>query len=127
MGLFSWLKKKNHKSSKPPVSMDIQEFVKSSLIGVMAGIRDAQNEFSQANSAFAPLICPAWGPPLSDISGGTKGHADKIHELEFDLAITITESSSAKANGAAKVEVIGVYAGELGCSADSSGEQGLVA
>lgn len=127
MGLFSWLKKKNaNHPQKQPASMDIQEFVRSSIIGIMSGIQDAQNEFGQGNSAFAPLICPAWGPPLSDIGGSAKGHADKIHELEFDLAITVTEASSAKANGTTKVEVIGVYAGELGCSTDSSGKQSTI-
>ncbi len=106
--------------------MDIREFVKASIIGVMCGIRDAQNEFSQGNSAYDPLISPAWGPPLSDAGGSAKGHADKMHELEFDLAITVRESTSAKANGAAQVQVVGVYSGELGCETEAEGGQSTV-
>jgi len=104
-----------------PASMDIQEFVKASLIGIMSGIQEAQKEYSGRNSAYDPLICPASAPPLSDIGGGTKGHADKVHEIEFNLAITVTESSSSKAHGSAGVKVIGVYSGEMGAAAEASG------
>jgi len=122
-----WFKRKKQNTETPcTASMDIQEFVKASIIGIMSGIKEAQKEYDQGNSAFDPLICPAWGPPLSEIGGSAKGHADKIHELEFDLAIKISETSSAKANGSAKVKVIGVYSGELGCKAESSGIQSTI-
>ena len=128
MNIFSWFKRKkqNISSSSLPASMGIQEFVKASIIGIMSGIKEAQKEYDKGNSAFDPIICPAWGPPISDIGGSAKGHADKIHELEFDLAITITEASSTKANGSARVKVIGVYSGELGCLAESTGTQSTI-
>jgi hypothetical protein len=64
--------------------MAIEDFVYMSIRGIMTGIQKAQQEYSGENSAFAPLICPAWAPPLSDIGGSAKGHADKIHDLEQD-------------------------------------------
>lgn len=128
MNLFSWFKQKKH-STTPPSSqtpMDLEEFVKASLTGIMSGIRDAQKKYEGGNSAYDPIICPAWAPPTSDVGGSSKGHADRIHELEFDLAVTITESSSAKFNGAAKANVIGVYSGELGAAAESAGTQSTI-
>lgn len=125
--MFSWFKSKKQNIEIPcPHSMDIQEFVKASIIGIMSGIKEAQKEYDLGNSALDPLICPAWGPPLSENGGSAKGHADKIHELAFDLAITVSEASSAKAKGSGKVQVIGVYSGELGCKAESSGIQSTI-
>lgn len=118
---FRWFKREDRNVPNPPACMDIQEFVHASITGIMSGIRRAQKEYAAGNSAYAPLICPAWAPPISGIGGGAKGHADKMHELEFDLAITISNTSSARAHGEAGVQVIGVYTGDLGCSAESAG------
>jgi len=86
----------------------------------MSGIQGAQKKYLKENSAFVPLICPAWLPfPL----GSTKGHSDKIYELEFDLAVTLTENSSSKAEGKIGLAVVGVYEGKLGCSAESAGSR----
>lgn len=119
--LFSWFRRKECKNPPPQVSMEIPDFVHAALVGIISGIQRAQQEHVDGNSAFDPLICPAWGPPLSDLGGSAKGHADKIHEIEFDLAVTITSTSSSKAGGKAGSRVIGVYTGELECSAESAG------
>lgn len=118
----AWFKKKN--SAPIPIlhhSINIEEFVKASLVGIMSGIRGAQKEYQKNNSAYAPLISPSSTPPLSDISGGTKGCADKIYDLEFDLAVTIDESFSSKFTGASGIKVAGLYAGELGGVGESTG------
>lgn len=126
----SWFKREESKSNTsrycPQGSVDIQAFVQAAIVGIMSGIRGAQKEYTNGNSAFDPLICPAWGPPLSDLHGGTKGYADKIFELEFDLAITVAETSSSSASGKAGVAVMGVYEGNIGCTADSSGSQSTI-
>lgn len=106
--------------------MEIQEFVQTSIVGVMSGIRGAQNEYSNGNSAYDPLICPAWEPPTTDAGGSTRGHADKIHELEFDLAVTITESTSSRAGGKAGIKVIGLSSVDLGISAQSNGSHSTI-
>lgn len=87
--IFSWFRSKNDpretSCSPAPPMMNIEEFVQASIVGIMSGIRSAQKEYAQGNSAFDPLISPAWAPSTSDLGGSSKGHADKIHELEFDL------------------------------------------
>lgn len=109
--------KKTDSQNYAPV-LGIEEFVRESIVGVMSGIQGAQKKYSKENSAFAPLICPAWLPfPL----GNAKGHSDKIYELEFDLAVTLTENSSSKAEGKIGLTVVGLYKGKLGCSAESGG------
>jgi len=123
----SWFKKKTSTPIiTPQHSINIEEFVKASLVGIMSGIRGAQKEYQKNNSAYAPLISPAWAPPLSDLGGGTKGHADKIYDLEFDLAVTIDESSSSKFSGTSGIKVAGLYAGDLGVSGESKGSQSTV-
>lgn len=109
-----------------PVSMDVQEFVRASIVGVMSGIKKAQEEYANENSAYASLVCPAWAPPLSDIAGGTKGHADKIHELEFDLAVTIVSTSSLNSIGKVVVEVVGIGSSTLGYEDTEGVEQSRI-
>lgn len=58
---------------------------------------------------------------LSDLGGIAKVHADKIHEIEFGLAVTVTSKSSSKTGGKTGSQVVGYILGELECSAESSG------
>ncbi len=109
----TWFKSKNRKK---PDSIDIQTFVQASIVGIVSGIREAQKEYLNENSAFAPLICPAWLP-----EGSSRGHSDKIHELEFDLAVTLTETSSSTVKGKVGITVVGLDTGGIGCSAESAG------
>jgi hypothetical protein len=123
----SWFKKKS--SAHTPIphhSINIEEFVKASIVGIMSGIRGAQKEYQKDNTAYAPLISPSSAPPLIDIGGGTKGYADKIYDLEFDLAVTIDESSSSKFTGASGIKVAGLYTGDLGISGESTGGHSTV-
>lgn len=103
---FSFLKRKNNKKTDSQnhtlAYMDIHTFVQESIIGIVSGIQDAQKEYLKENSAFAPLICPAW---LSHSS--YEGHSDKIHELKFDLAVTLTETSSSTVQGKVGITVVG--------------------
>lgn len=122
--LCSLLRRKEKIKSIPvTASMNIEEFVQASIVGIMSGIRGAQKEYSQGNSAFDPLICPAWRPPVSDLGGSASGYADKVYELEFDLAITTTATTTATSSSSAEVKavvkVIGMYTGNIGISAKS--------
>lgn len=115
------------KSETTPTSlapMAIDDFVYMSIQGIMTGIQKAQQEYSGENSAFAPLICPAWAPPLSDIGGSAKGHADKIHDLEFDLAITVKAGTIA--GGKAVIGVIAGVQGKLIGSLENHNDQATV-
>jgi hypothetical protein len=100
--------------SAGPQTMNIEEFVQASMIGIMSGIRGAQKEYAEGNSAYDPIISPAWAPSTSDIGGSTRGHADKIHEFEFDLAITVSGSSALKTEGKAGVIVVGLSQADIG-------------
>jgi hypothetical protein len=104
--------------------MAIEDFVYMSIRGIMTGIQKAQQEYSGENSAFAPLICPAWAPPLSDIGGSAKGHADKIHDLEFDLAITV--KAGTVAGGKAEIGVIAGVEGKLLGTLENHNDQATI-
>lgn len=97
----SWFKKKSQPSTDiaplSPRSINIEEFVKSSVVGIMSGIRGAQKEYQEANSAYAPLICPAWGPALSDIAG-VYCHQFLQHKFAFNfLKQSLSLASSSRA------------------------------
>jgi len=66
------------------------------------------------------------GPGSIRLGGATKGYADKIYDLEFDLAVTIQKSSSSKFTGASEIKVAGLYTGDLGVSGESTGGHSTV-
>lgn len=111
-------------TSTSSAPMAIEDFVYMSIRGIMTGIQKAQQEYSGENSAFAPLICPAWAPPLSDIGGSAKGHADKIHDLEFDLAITV--KAGTVAGGKAEIGVIAGVEGKLLGTLENHNDQATI-
>lgn len=60
------------------------------------------------------------------LRGTVRRFTDAIHDLEFDLAVTVSSSSSSKAGGKAGIKVVEVYTGSLGAEAESSGKHEVV-
>lgn len=117
----SWFKKETP-TSKPTTirPMDIEEVVESSIIGIISGIQNTQKKFQTNSSSYGPLISPASVPSTSDLQGEMKGCADKLYDIDFDLAVTCNKSSS----GNFEVKVVGL--GGLGLSGETKRGQSIV-
>jgi hypothetical protein len=77
--------------------MELEFFVRSSLLQVMNGIRTAVDEYQVISNRISGggVISPAWG-----------GHVDQINrvkEVNFDIAVTATDKLEGQVGGGIKV------------------------
>lgn len=89
--------------------MDLRKFIAETLTQIIGGINDAQQnmlEFQKdENSDYtAPYVNPN---PASD-------HSKKLSDIEFDVAVTVSDGKSAEGGGG--LSVMGVSIGGKGAS-----------
>ena len=89
--------------------MDLRKFIAETLTQIIGGINDAQQnmlEFQKdENSDYtAPYVNPN---PVSD-------HSKKLSDIEFDVAVTVSNGKSAEGGGG--LSVMGVSIGGKGAS-----------
>lgn len=80
--------------------MNLQDFIKETLVEIMQGVRDAQQEIG-ANTSGEPATVT-----------GTIVGSNVLQQVDFDVAVTTTSESG----GGAKVSVLGIGAGMDGKS-----------
>ena len=81
--------------------MDLDEFIKQSIVDICHGIKNARDEIHEEMNNFP--IAPAF------IDG--KRHFDKLLEkIEFDICVTTTEEGSRKVGGGANIKVVSIGA-----------------
>ncbi len=102
--------------------MDLQTFISQSLGQIIAGIRAAQLEVAEKRTAAK--INPRGATVLSSQpSGRTQAHdlhtKLPVHQVEFDVAVTVARSSEGKAGVGLSVLSIGI-GGHKQTSAESS-------
>lgn len=93
--------------------MDIQTFVKSTLVQIAQGVREAQKEVSEAGGIANP-------------STHNGLHNREVSHIDFDLAVIV--QSSTEAGGGAKLEIPTIFS--MGGSAkgtDSSQQTSRIA
>nr|WP_315053298.1 trypco2 family protein [uncultured Brevundimonas sp.] len=85
--------------------MELKEFVKKSILETMTAIYEAQLEWK--SSVGKGGINPAWE--------GTDQLYKHVQQIEFDVAVTATDTESGKANAGIKVMSLDIgAAGEKG-------------
>jgi len=105
--------------------MDIEDFIDATLTKIIDGVQSAQRNFPSTNGATDAIICPAWIPDGGPDAGVTN-HVRKIHDIEFDLAVTVENGASFQTAGKASIRVGAIFEGELGSSLDSNGASTIV-
>ncbi len=118
-----WNKRNKRKQSLAFIqnqSMDIEEFIDMTLTKIIGGVQSVQDNFPSTNGATDAIICPAWIPDGGPDAGVTN-HVRKIHDIEFDLAVTVENNASSQTAGKASIRVGAIFEGELESSMHSSG------
>lgn len=93
--------------------MDIQEFVKSTLVQIAQGVREAQQEVRDAGGIANP-------------STGGGIYNREVSHIDFDLAVVVQRST--EAGGGAKLEIPTVFSiGGSGKGSDSSQQTSRIA
>src|SRR5579862_9688537 len=96
--------------------MDLESFVKETLLAIVKGAAAAQNSPDRGSAKIAPLSVRALGHAQNYVEASVE--AEKlVKEVEFDVAITITDDST----HGGKVGVLGgiIGAGVEGASGTS--------
>lgn len=101
-------------------TLDLQTFIKNSLVQIMRGCKEAQDELHSSHAR----ICPRIEVPFLD-GGGASQHAlgetgtnRLVQTVDFDVAVTATEETETK--GGIGVMTAIINAGSAGQSGKSS-------
>ena len=102
------------------VSIDVKEFVSTTIAQVIEGVTTVQKKFQSTNGATDALINPAW-IPFGGPDESVTNHVRRISEIEFDLVVAASESTTSQGGVAASIKVP-VFDGMLnsGVSSDCS-------
>jgi hypothetical protein len=90
--------------------MNVQEFIRESLVQIANAIHEANEVF--ASSSISAQANPA-GAILESASGSTYLDVTDTQDIEFDIAVTVTESAEASSSKKAGV-AISVVTGSVG-------------
>ena len=91
--------------------MQLQEFIKQSLSQIVNGVREAQQELARnGHGEVNPHgIQHEPGGIVGRVSGATNPNWAEVQFVDFDVAVTVTESS--ETGGRAGISVLGIGAG----------------
>ncbi len=90
--------------------MELEEFVRSSLLQIMKGVKAAQEEWG-ATVSGGGVISPSWGGP--------EDFAKRVQEVKFDIAVTATTKTEDGGSGGIRVVALDL-SGKVGRSSENS-------
>lgn len=91
--------------------MELHEFIRSSLLQIMQGIKGAQQEWELSGSG---------GGVISPSFGGPPDHANRKQEVKFDVAVTVSTENQGGGGGGIKVLAAVELSGKISSSAANS-------
>ncbi len=93
--------------------MELQRFIRQSLVEIMKGIEDAQSDLKgKSHSRICPRLSPAITPHGHDTLLGTSTEAERpIHLVEYDVAVEVSDKGrEGSLSGSGSIEVFKVKA-----------------
>ena len=90
--------------------MELEEFVRVSLLQIMNGVKAAQQEWG-AHIAGAGVISPSWGGP--------EDFRNRVQEVKLDIAVTATSKTEGGGGGGIKVVALDL-SGKITRAAENS-------
>ncbi len=88
--------------------MNLQDFIRETLVQVVNGVKDAQSQLADMEAAINPV---GLAGQVSQLEGRRYSRTGQVSEtVEFDIAVTVTEGESTKKGVGAFVSVVGIGA-----------------
>ena len=92
-------------------AMELEEFIRASLLQIMKGVKSAQQEWGTTSSGGG-VISPAWGGP--------DDFANRVQEVKFDIAVTVTTRTETGGGGGIHVVAVDLSGKANHASEDST-------
>lgn len=90
--------------------VELQQFISETLVQIVAGVKDAQTQVEELGGMVHPSI---WqDDPTGEYAG--KIQISKLREVNFDVAVTTSETAGKKGG-------LGVFVGAVGIGAQAEG------
>lgn len=86
--------------------MELEDFVKGTLVQVFRGVEAARNELSKSTGTVSPRV---WESAATQSAEGPT-HGDKVHYVDFDVAVTAASEKSSKGGIAVVTALLSVGA-----------------
>ena len=94
--------------------MELEEFVKKSLVQIVSAVKNAQSEVEDSGGAINPTGLQFWPKQLTGEKFNSEGNITQ--DVHFDVAVTAVEGKGTKGG-------IGVFVGAVGLG--SQGESNI--
>jgi hypothetical protein len=101
--------------------MELQRFIRQSLVEIMNGIKDAQDDLrGKSHGRICPRLSPAITPHGHDTLLGISTEANRpIHLVEYDVAVEVSDKGSgASVEGVGSIAVFSAKVGAKTASRD---------
>jgi hypothetical protein len=102
-------------------SMELQRFIRQSLVEIMKGIEEAQNDLKgKSHSRICPRLSDGITPHGHDTLLGTSTEAKRpIHLIEYDVAVEVSDKGGeGSVSGSASIGILNVKTGGKSASRD---------
>ena len=87
--------------------MNIQEFLKETLVQISKGIEEAQNELTDSGGRVNPALSTGQST-LQNKGGLVTKQGNLVYDVNFDIAISVSDETDTKAGAGIFVASIGV-------------------
>jgi len=109
--------------------MELQEFIKQSLVSIVKGVTDAANELSESDAVVSPggiesLPGTSKGSDLGTYNPHSRHNHRHVYPVEFDVAVFATEGTEKK--GGIGVVVGGIGLGKQNTTDSSNSSQSRI-
>lgn len=88
--------------------MQLEEFIHQSLTQIVNGIAKAQEAVLQTGARINPSIRDAENPKTPILNDPINKGFSALQNIEFDVAVTVTEGSEDKVGGGIKIAALGI-------------------
>jgi hypothetical protein len=87
--------------------MELQKFITKSLVEIMTGLKDAQDQLKGSQARICPTLSDAITPGGHQVLVGLSKRGQAIALVDFDIAV----EASSEAGGGGSIKVLGALIG----------------
>lgn len=100
--------------------MDLDEFVKQTLVHISRGVKESQEEVRSLGGFSNPAVYASSSAAAQGTHFGDAGNGHSVLLIDFDVAVSATDA--AEGGGKGKISVVKMFSAEAGAKLSSVNE-----